>query len=48
MEYEKMEGIRRSDLWYMNKTPAHFKYHMDNPKSLQHLCCLELRHIWPC
>ena len=32
MDYEKMEGIRRSDLWYMNKTPAHFKYHMDNPE----------------
>lgn len=31
MDYEKMEGIRRSDLWYMNKTPAHFRYHMDNP-----------------
>ena len=32
MDYEKIDGIRRSDLWYMNKTPAHFKYHMDNPE----------------
>ena len=29
-EYEAMNGIRRSDLWWMNKTPAHFLWHMDN------------------
>ena len=29
-EYSEMPGIRRSDLWYMNKTPMHFKYRMDN------------------
>ena len=30
-EYEKLEGIRRSDLWKLNKTPLHFKYALDNP-----------------
>ena len=29
-EYDAMNGIRRSDLWWMEKTPAHFRYHMDN------------------
>ena len=29
-EYEAMNGIRRSDLWWINKTPAHFLWHMDN------------------
>lgn len=24
--YDEMEGIRRSDLWLMNQTPAHFRY----------------------
>lgn len=28
--YEEAEGIRRSDLWYINKSPRHFKYHMDH------------------
>lgn len=28
--YEAMKGIRRSDLWWMNKTPAHFLWHMQN------------------
>lgn len=32
MTYEEHEGVRRSDLWYMNKSPAHFKYHMENPE----------------
>lgn len=31
-EYNELEGIRRSDLWIMNKTPAHFIYHMNNPE----------------
>ena len=29
--YDKMPGIRRSDLWVMNKSPMHFKYHMETP-----------------
>lgn len=29
-EYEAMNGIRRSDLWWMNRTPAHFLWHMDS------------------
>lgn len=29
-EYDAMNGIRRSDLWWMDKTPAHFRYHMAN------------------
>lgn len=32
MSYESMPGIRRSDLWYINKSPMHFKYHMENPE----------------
>ena len=30
MSYETAEGIRRSDLWVINKSPAHFKYHMEH------------------
>lgn len=29
-EYERMDGIRRSDLYWINRTPAHFLYHMQN------------------
>lgn len=29
-EYNAMPGIRRSDLWWMKKSPAHFKYHLEN------------------
>ena len=32
MKYEDMEGVRRSDLWLINRSPAHFKYAMDNPE----------------
>lgn len=32
MKYEDMEGIRRSDLWLINRSPAHFRYAMDNPE----------------
>jgi len=28
--YEEAEGIRRSDLWVINKTPMHFLYHMNH------------------
>ena len=31
-EYDALPGIRRSDLWKMNKTPMHFKYAIDNPQ----------------
>lgn len=30
-EYSKMPGLRRSDLWVMNTSPLHFKYHMEHP-----------------
>ena len=30
MNYDTAEGIRRSDLWVINKSPAHFKYHMEH------------------
>lgn len=30
MTYEMAEGIRRSDLWVINKSPLHFKYHMES------------------
>lgn len=32
MKYEDMKGIRRSDLWLINRSPAHFRYAMDNPE----------------
>lgn len=30
MSYDEMPGIRRSDLWILHKTPAHFKHHIDH------------------
>lgn len=30
MNYNDMRGIRRSDLWLMHKTPAHFKYNIEH------------------
>lgn len=30
MKYDTAEGIRRSDLWVINKSPLHFKYHMEH------------------
>lgn len=30
MSYETADGIRRSDLWVISKSPLHFKYHMEN------------------
>lgn len=30
-EYDLSEGIRRSDLWKLKKSPKHFKYEMENP-----------------
>lgn len=32
MSYEKAEGIRRSDLWLIHKTPFHFRYAMDHDR----------------
>lgn len=32
MRYEEAKGIRRSDLWVMNRSPLHFKHHMETPK----------------
>lgn len=29
--YNKRKGIRRSDLWKLNRSPAHFKYAVDHP-----------------
>ena len=29
--YDSMPGIRRSDLWKINKTPYHFRYEVDHP-----------------
>ena len=31
-QYNDLEGLRRSDLWVMNKTPLHFKYNLENPQ----------------
>lgn len=30
-EYRKAEGVSRSDLFKMSKSPQHFKYEMENP-----------------
>lgn len=30
-EYNALPGIRRSDLWIMNQTPAHFRWRVDHP-----------------
>ena len=48
-QYSAMKGIRRSDLWWMKKSPAHFKYHLEHPEesaslafgSAAHACVLE-------
>ena len=29
-EYDAMQGVRRSDLWHIHKSPAHMKYFMDH------------------
>lgn len=31
-EYRAAEGISRSELWKINKTPLHFKYSMEHPE----------------
>ena len=30
--YNNLEGVRRSDLWVMNKSPLHFKHYMETPR----------------
>ena len=30
-KYNEAPGIRRSDLWLMDRSPEHFRYNMDNP-----------------
>lgn len=30
--YDKAPGIRRSDLWVINKSPKHFKHHMESDR----------------
>ena len=32
-DYDKMPGIRRSDLWHINQTPMHFQYALTNPET---------------
>ena len=29
-KYEELPGLRRSDLWLIHKTPAHFKYNLEH------------------
>ena len=31
-EYRAVEAVSRSDLWYLSKTPLHYKAHMDEPE----------------
>lgn len=33
MSYQEAEGIRRSDLWVINRSPAHFMYHIEHRNS---------------
>lgn len=33
MKYENIDAVRRSDLWVMNKSPMHFKQHLEEPKT---------------
>lgn len=35
-----MDGIRRSDLAWMRRTPAHFRYHMDNKETEEQTAAL--------
>lgn len=35
MSYETADGIRRSDLWVIKKSPMHFQYHMKHRKDKQ-------------
>lgn len=30
-DYDAMPGIRRSDLWHIRRSPAHFFHHINNP-----------------
>lgn len=32
-DYERMEGLRRSDLYWLKRSPYHFQYHMQNKES---------------
>ena len=32
MEYDKIEAVRRSDLWELRKSPAHYKYAVEHPE----------------
>lgn len=47
MSYENAEGIRRSDLWVINKSPLHFKYHMETEqKTTKALAFGAAAHKW--
>ena len=44
--YSAMKGIRRSDLWWMKKSPAHFKYHCEHPEESASLAFGSAAHAW--
>ena len=48
LSYDTAEGIRRSDLWVINKSPFHFKYYMDHKdeKSTKALTFGAAAHKW--
>ena len=31
-EYREHEGVSRSDLWQMSKSPMHYKYQIEHPQ----------------
>lgn len=37
MNYDKMPGVRRSDLWAINQSPKHFQYNLNNKKETKAL-----------
>ena len=52
--YNRRKGIRRSDLWKLKRSPAHFKYAVENPAeqspamafgSAVHMAVLEPRRL---
>ena len=30
-QYRKAEGVNKSTLWYLRRSPAHYKYYLENP-----------------
>lgn len=57
MKYDEIPAVRRSDLWELRKSPAHYKYAVENPKEptpaltfgiAAHKYILEPDDFWNC